>query len=84
MDAATIKRLAQRLDQAESSRTQVRQLSLEHPDITIADAYAIQREWVAAEARIREARKNITDPRSTQAADLEQVAREKADLSGRR
>ena len=48
MDAATIKRLAQRLDQAESSRTQVRQLSLEHPDITIADAYAIQREWVAA------------------------------------
>ncbi len=48
MDAATIKTLAQRLDQAERSRTQVRQLSLEHPDITIADAYAIQREWVAA------------------------------------
>ena len=48
MDAATIKALAQRLDQAERSRTQVRQLSLEHPDITIADAYAIQREWVAA------------------------------------
>ena len=26
----------------------MRQLSLDHPDITIADAYAIQREWVAS------------------------------------
>ena len=35
-------------DQAERGRSQVRQLSLDHPDITIADAYAIQREWVAS------------------------------------
>lgn len=48
MDSATIKALAQRLDQAERGRSQVRQLSLDHPDITIADAYAIQREWVAS------------------------------------
>ncbi len=41
MDAATIKALAQRLDQAERSRTQVRQLSLEHPDITIADGRSV-------------------------------------------
>lgn len=47
MDAATIKNLALRLDQAEQSRSQIRQLSLDHPDMTIADAYAIQREWVA-------------------------------------
>ena len=47
MDATTIKTLALRLDEAEQRRTQVRQLSLDHPDITIADAYAIQRAWVA-------------------------------------
>jgi 2-oxo-hept-3-ene-1,7-dioate hydratase len=47
MDTATIKALARRLDEAEQTRTQVRALSLDHPDITIADAYAIQREWVA-------------------------------------
>ena len=50
MDSATIKALAQRLDQAERGR-RVRQLSLDHPDITIADAYAIQREWVASRSR---------------------------------
>lgn len=60
MDAATIKTLAQRLDQAERSRTQVRQLSLEHPDITIADAYAIQRAWMdikLAEGRVKRGHK---------------------------
>ena len=38
---------ARRLDDAERSRTQIRQLSLEFPDITIDDAYAIQKTWVA-------------------------------------
>ena len=37
---------ALRLDQAEKSRSQIRQLSREFPDITIADAYAIQRAWI--------------------------------------
>lgn len=37
---------AQRLDQAERTRTQVRQLSIEHPDITVDDSYAIQRAWI--------------------------------------
>lgn len=40
--------LARELHQAERNRQQIRQLSLRHPDITIDDAYAIQREWVAA------------------------------------
>jgi 2-oxo-hept-3-ene-1,7-dioate hydratase len=44
--ASRIAELAERLDAAERSRKQVRQFSLEHPDITIEDAYAIQREWV--------------------------------------
>ncbi len=46
LDAATIDGLAQRLNQAEQARTQVRQFSLEHPEITIDDAYAVQRAWV--------------------------------------
>jgi 2-oxo-hept-3-ene-1,7-dioate hydratase len=41
-----IRQCAERLDHAEKSRTQIRQISLEHPAITIADAYAIQKAWV--------------------------------------
>jgi 2-oxo-hept-3-ene-1,7-dioate hydratase len=46
---------AHRLHQAENSRTQIRQLSLDYPAITIADAYAIQKAWVdikVAEGRV--------------------------------
>lgn len=39
---------ARRLDHAERTRTQLRQLSLEFPQMTIDDGYAIQRTWVAA------------------------------------
>src|SRR5215218_4937784 len=41
-----IRSAAERLDEAEKTRTQIRQLSLEHPVITIEDAYAIQKAWV--------------------------------------
>src|SRR5712671_6335313 len=41
-----IRKSAERLDQAEKSRKQIRQLSLEHPGMTIEDAYAIQKAWV--------------------------------------
>src|SRR6478672_3334248 len=41
-----IRQCAERLDHAEKSRKQIRQISLEHPGITIADAYAIQKAWV--------------------------------------
>ncbi|BBF84264.1 2-oxo-hepta-3-ene-1,7-dioic acid hydratase [Aquitalea magnusonii] len=37
---------ARRLHQAEQQREQIRQISLDYPDITIEDAYAIQRCWV--------------------------------------
>ena len=47
LDASIIQHAAARLDQAERSREQVGQFSLEHPAITIEDAYAIQRAWVA-------------------------------------
>src|SRR5215471_5782854 len=37
---------ASRLHQAEQTRTQIRQLSQDHPSITIDDAYAIQKRWI--------------------------------------
>lgn len=48
---------ANQLHQAEKTREQVRQLSLQHPDITIEDAYAIQRKWV--EMKLAEGRSVI-------------------------
>jgi len=51
LEKHTIAELAQRLDHAEKSRTQIGQFSLEHPAITIEDAYAIQKEWVRLKAR---------------------------------
>ncbi len=47
MDPTLYSELARRLDESERSRKQIRQFSLEFPDITIADSYAIQREWLA-------------------------------------
>src|SRR5258708_34931740 len=40
-----IRSAAERLDQAEKTRKQIRQISLQHPGIDIADAYAIKA-WV--------------------------------------
>src|ERR1700720_4826902 len=50
-----IRLAAGRLHRAEKTRTQIRQLSLEFPDITIDDAYAIQKAWIEiklAEGRV--------------------------------
>lgn len=46
LDQQTIKNLARELHQAEMNREQTRQLSLRH-NMTIEDAYAVQREWVS-------------------------------------
>lgn len=43
---STIQELARQLNQAEKTRTQVRHFSQAHPEMTIEDGYAIQREWV--------------------------------------
>jgi 2-oxo-hept-3-ene-1,7-dioate hydratase len=37
---------AEQLHQAEKTRVQIRQISLDHPAITMDDAYAIQKAWV--------------------------------------
>src|ERR1700736_2835304 len=50
-----IRAAAERLTQAEKTRVQIRQISLDHPAITIDDAYAIQKAWVdikIAEGRV--------------------------------
>lgn len=57
LDASIIQQAAVHLDLAERSRQQVRQFSLQHPDITLDDAYAIQRAWVAQ--KIKDGRKLV-------------------------
>jgi 2-oxo-hept-3-ene-1,7-dioate hydratase len=55
LTANDIRTAAERLHQAEKTRKQIRQISLEHPGITIADAYAIQKAWIEikmAEGRV--------------------------------
>jgi 2-oxo-hept-3-ene-1,7-dioate hydratase len=71
LTADDINRAAQRLHQAEKSRTQIRQFSQEHPAISIADAYAIQKSWIdikLAEGRIIKGHKIGLTSRAMQSA----------------
>jgi 2-oxo-hept-3-ene-1,7-dioate hydratase len=45
----TIRSLARHLYDARKSRTQLRHFSMQHPDMTIEDGYAVQSEWVRLE-----------------------------------
>ena len=47
LDEAAVLAAAQRLDEAERTRRQVRMISLDHPGMTLDDAYRIQAAWVA-------------------------------------
>ncbi len=42
-----ITRAAERLDEAERTKQQIRMLTLEHPEMTLDDAYAVQAAWMA-------------------------------------
>lgn len=57
LDTLQIAALAAELDRAERDRTQLSQLSIRHPDMTIEDAYAVQRAWTAR--KIADGRKPI-------------------------
>src|SRR5215831_14956011 len=46
---ALVAELAKKLYEARKSRTQLRHFSKDHPQMTIEDGYAIQREWVKLE-----------------------------------
>ncbi|HDR1925542.1 TPA: 2-oxo-hepta-3-ene-1,7-dioic acid hydratase [Pasteurella multocida] len=55
LSEAIIQQAAQRLNEAEKTGTQISQFSLAYPEITIEDAYEIQKAWVAmkiAEGRV--------------------------------
>ncbi|MFC0180045.1 2-oxo-hept-4-ene-1,7-dioate hydratase [Thorsellia kenyensis] len=54
LDKQTIDILARQLNEAEKNNTQLKQFSLQYPEITIEDAYAIQKAWV--EMKITEGR----------------------------
>jgi 2-oxo-hept-3-ene-1,7-dioate hydratase len=57
LSETTVIEFASRLHEAERARTQIRQFSLELPEITIEDAYALQKEWVRR--KVAEGRKPI-------------------------
>jgi 2-oxo-hept-3-ene-1,7-dioate hydratase len=46
LEAHVIAALAAELQESERSRVQVEQFSLRHPAMTVADGYAVQREWI--------------------------------------
>ncbi len=46
LDEAAVLAAAARLDEAERTRRQVRMVSLDHPGMTLADAYRIQAAWI--------------------------------------
>jgi 2-oxo-hept-3-ene-1,7-dioate hydratase len=47
LDTDAVADAARRLDEAERTRVPIRQLSLQYPDMTIEDAYAVQHAWTA-------------------------------------
>src|ERR1700684_4276924 len=71
-----IRRAAERLHQAEKTRKQIRQLTLDHPGITVADAYAIQKAWIEiklAEGRIVKGHKiGLTSRAMQNALDIDE------------
>jgi len=76
LSAEQVAEAAQRLQEAERTHVQMRQLSLQYPDMTIEDAYAVQRAWVAikvAEGRALKGRKiGLTSRAMQQASQIEE------------
>ncbi|MBL8492094.1 MAG: 2-oxo-hepta-3-ene-1,7-dioic acid hydratase [Rhodocyclaceae bacterium] len=46
LSADTHRDIARRLHEAEKTRVQIRQVSLDHPEMTMDDAYAVQSRWI--------------------------------------
>lgn len=76
LDTQTVRAIAARLHDAERTRTQIRQISLEHPGIDIADAYAIQRAWMdikLAQGRVKRGHKiGLTSRAMQQASQIDE------------
>jgi 2-oxo-hept-3-ene-1,7-dioate hydratase len=76
LDTATVQSLARQLYQARKSRIPLRQFSKQHPGMTVADGYAIQREWVRLELadghRIRGRKIGLTSRAMQQASQIDE------------
>lgn len=75
MTADEIGAAAQRLEEAERTRRQIRMISLEHPGMTLDDAYRVQQAWVemkvAAGRRVRGHKIGLTSRAMRQALGIE-------------
>ena len=76
IDTTTVAALARELYQARRTRTPLRHFSQRHPSMTVADGYAIQREWVKLELadgrRIRGRKIGLTSRAMQQASQIDE------------
>jgi len=76
LPSPTIAALARQLYEARKSRTQLRHFSKAHPEMTVEDGYAIQREWVRLEIadgrRVRGRKIGLTSREMQQASQIDE------------
>jgi len=76
LPSSTIAALARQLYEARKSRTQLRHFSKAHPEMTVEDGYAIQREWVRLEIadgrRVRGRKIGLTSRAMQQASQIDE------------
>lgn len=74
LDASTLHALAQELQQAEETRSQIKQFSQRFPEMTIADGYRISSAWVALKCqqgrKVRGHKIGLTSRAMQQAAQI--------------
>ena len=76
LPSSTIAALARQLYDARKARTQLRHFSKAHPEMTVEDGYAIQREWVRLEIadgrRVRGRKIGLTSRAMQQASQIDE------------
>jgi len=76
LDPTTLQQLARQLYDARKARTPLRQFSRQYPGMTVADGYAIQREWVKLELadgrRVRGRKIGLTSRAMQQASQIDE------------
>jgi len=76
LPSSTISALARQLYDARKARTQLRHFSKAHPEMTVEDGYAIQREWVRLEMadgrRVRGRKIGLTSRAMQQASQIDE------------
>lgn len=76
LDSEQVQRAAERFDEAERTRRQVRPLTFDYPDMDMADAHAVQDAWVAMKlargARIRGRKIGLTSRAMQRAMNIDE------------